>query len=218
MNDNDTAMHRTTQTTTARALILVDPQHDFAEGGSLAVSGGLAVADRIAAYLAGHRDAYQVVVATRDWHPPVLSDHFAEAPDSPDYIDMWPPHCVQDTAGARFLPAIERQIAGGLIDVIVSKGQMSASYSGFDGHTATGHSLDGLLTAASITAIDVCGIATSHCVKATALDGRGSGYDVTVLTDLSVGVTSEQAAAAYIELGAAGVALRPSNDNRLSAS
>ena len=218
MSDNDTAMHHTTPTATARALIIVDPQHDFAEGGSLAVAGGFDVADRIAAYLAGHRDAYQVVVVTRDWHPPVLGDHFAEAPDGPDYIDMWPPHCVQDTAGARFLPAIARQIDEGLIDVIVSKGQMSASYSGFDGHTHTGHSLDGLLTAGSIAAIDVCGIATSHCVKATALDGRASGYDVTVFTDLSVGVTAEQAAAAYIELGASGVALRPSNDNRLSAS
>jgi len=208
--------HRTTAA--ARALIIVDPQHDFAEGGSLAVAGGFAVADRIAAYLAGHRDAYQVVVVTRDWHPPVLGDHFAEAPDDPDYIDMWPPHCVQNTAGASFLPAIARQIDDGLIDVVVSKGQMSASYSGFDGHTDAGHSLDDVLTAASITAIDVCGIATSHCVKATALDGRGSGYDVTVLTDLSVGVTAEQADAACIELGAAGVALRPSTDKRMSAS
>jgi nicotinamidase/pyrazinamidase len=218
MNDNDTAMHHTTPTATARALIIVDPQHDFAEGGSLAVAGGFAVADGIAAYLAGHRAAYQVVVVTRDWHPPVLGDHFAEAPDDPDYIDMWPPHCVQDTAGARFLPAIARQIDDGLIDVIVSKGQMAASYSGFDGHTHTGHSLHDVLTAASIVAIDVCGIATSHCVKATALNGCDSGYDVTVLTDLSVGVTAEQAAAAYIELGAAGVALHSSNDNRLSAS
>ena len=218
MSDNYTAMHNTTPTSNARALIIVDPQHDFAEGGSLAVAGGFDVCDRIAAYLAGHRDAYQIVVVTRDWHPPVLRDHFAEAPHGPDYIDMWPPHCVQDTAGAEFLPAIARQIDDGLIDVVVSKGQMSASYSGFDGHTHTGHSLDGLLTAASIAAIDVCGIAASHCVKATALDGRGNGYDVTVLTDLSVGVTAEQAAAAHIELGAAGVALHPSNDHRLSAS
>jgi nicotinamidase/pyrazinamidase len=211
-------MRHTPRTSTARALVIVDPQHDFAEGGNLAVGGGFAVADRIAAYLAGHRDAYQLVVVTRDWHPPVLGDHFAEAPDDPDYIDMWPPHCVQDTAGARFLPAIGRQIDDGLIDVVVSKGQMSASYSGFDGHAHTGHSLNDLLTAASIAAVDVCGIATSHCVKATALDARRSDYEVTVLTDLSVGVTAEQAAAAYIELGAAGVGLHLSTDDRLSAS
>jgi nicotinamidase/pyrazinamidase len=198
-------------------LIIVDPQHDFAEGGSLAVAGGFAVADRIAAYLAGHRDAYKVVVVTRDWHPPVLGDHFAEAPAEPDFVDMWPPHCVQGSDGAGFLPVIARQIDDGLIGVVVSKGQTSASYSGFDGHTDSGRSLDGVLTASSIDAIDVCGIATSHCVKATALDGHSRGYEVTVLTDLSVGVTPEQAAAAYIELADAGVVSRPSDDHRLSA-
>ena len=195
----------------ATALIIVDAQADFAEGGSLAVAGGYAVSERIAAYVAVHGDGYSLVVATRDWHPLGLAGHFSSAPD---YTDTWPAHCVQNTVGAEFLPAIGALLADGRIDVVVSKGHDSAAYSGFEGHSDNGATLDTILTAAGVTHLDVCGIATSHCVKATAADGQRAGYQVAVLTDLAVGVTDAAAAAALGELAAAGVTVTSTDRNR----
>ena len=194
---------------TIRALVVVDPQRDFAEGGSLEVRGGYDISERIAAYVRGHRSLYDLVVVTRDWHSEGLADHFA---DSPDYLDSWPVHCVQDTTGATFLPDIDALLVDGLIDVVVSKGETSAAYSGFEGRTGTHETLDDALRAVGVTHVDVCGIATSHCVRATAASAGTLGYDVTVFSDLSVGVTDELAQSALIELGAAGATITTSRN------
>jgi nicotinamidase/pyrazinamidase len=186
-----------------RALIIVDIQLDFCEGGSLAVEGGNAVAERIAAHLRRSGDKYDVVVATRDWHPENLEGHFSA---TPDYVDTWPPHCVQGTRGAQFHPAISTLLADEMIDVVVSKGESSAAYSGFEGF-AGDMSLSKLLAERRITDVEVCGIATSHCVRATAIDAYKGGMATVVITDLSVGVTEEQAEAALEELSALGVDL-----------
>jgi nicotinamidase/pyrazinamidase len=191
-------MLRTT-TPTHRALIVVDVQRDFCEGGSLAVAGGAALAAAVTAYARDHQARYDTVVATRDWHVDP-GDHFA---DNPDYLDTWPAHCVAGTQGADFHPDLEL-----VVGAIFSKGQHAAAYSGFEGtDDATGEGLADWLTAHSIDAVDVVGIATSHCVKATALGALDAGFDTTVLTDLAVGVTDDLAAAAESDLADAGVHL-----------
>jgi len=186
------------------ALLIVDMQYDFAEGGSLAVEGGRALDRRIAEYVRRRHDDYRVIVATRDWHPVGLPAHFA---DQPDYLDSWPAHCVQDTTGAAFLPAVARLIEDGLVDVVVSKGQDSAAYSGFEGHDRHGRSLSEILAEHRCTAVDVCGIATSHCVAATARSAIDGGLRATVLADLAVGVTDELADQALTDLAKRGVTI-----------
>ena len=190
--------------TTRTALLIVDMQADFAEGGSLAVDGGRDLDRRIADHARRHHDDYQVIAATRDWHPAGLSPHFA---DEPDFVDTWPAHCVQHSSGARFLPAVAELIHDGIVDVLVSKGLESAAYSGFEGVDRHGRTLHDVLVEHRIERVDVCGIATSHCVAATATSANDLGYAVTVLADLAVGVTDEQAAAALAKLQAAGVAI-----------
>lgn len=180
-----------------RALLIIDMQADFAEGGSLAVDGGRALDERLAAWVRAHHDDYRVIVATRDWHPAGLAGHFSE---HPDYVDSWPAHCVQHTAGAEFLPGVRALIADGLVDVVVAKGQSSAAYSGFEGTDGHGRTLAEILTEHRVEAVDVCGIATSHCVAASAGDAHDHGYAVTVLADLAVGVTPEAAEAALRSL------------------
>lgn len=183
---------------TGRALLIVDVQNDFCEGGSLAVAGGGAVAEAITAHLAAHGGDYDVVIATRDWHVDPGA-HFSEAPD---YRDSWPPHCVAGTRGAEFHPALDTRP----IDEIVSKGEHSAAYSGFEG-TAHGRTLAELLEEREIDRVDVCGLATDYCVEATALDAARLGFDVRVLTALCAGVAPDTTAAALDELAAAGAEL-----------
>lgn len=197
-----------------RALLVVDVQYDFVEGGSLAVAGGRAVADRIAEHIARRGAGYDLIVATRDWHPAGLAPHFS---DPPDYVDTWPAHCVQHTPGAELVAPIAELVATGRIAAVVSKGTDSAAYSGFegsltvDGATST---LDELLRRHSIAAVDVVGIATSHCVRATALDARRAGYATRVLSDLAVGVTPDLARTALAELAAAGLTVTTSAATR----
>lgn len=185
-----------------RALIIVDVQPTFCEGGSLAVAGGNAVAERVAAYAAAHRDDYDLVVTTQDWHIDP-GEHFSE---TPDFVDTWPPHGVAGTAEAELHPAL----AALAPDVSVKKGQYAAAYSGFEGVDETGAGLDALLRAHGIAALDVVGLAESHCVKETALDGVRGGYRVRVLTDLTAPVSPEQGEAARTAMAEAGVELAPS--------
>ncbi|HLS76096.1 MAG TPA: nicotinamidase [Nocardia sp.] len=180
-----------------RALIIVDVQNDFCEGGSLAVAGGTAVAEQINAHLAGSE--YAAVVATRDHH----IDPGAHFSDTPDYVDSWPPHCRVGTPGAQFHPALDT--TG--VQEIFSKGEYAAAYSGFEGAAADGSSLTDWLRARDIQAVDVVGIATDHCVRATALDARAAGFDTRVLLDLTAGVAPETVRRALAELRAAGVEL-----------
>lgn len=185
-----------------RALVVVDVQPTFCEGGALPVVGGNAVAEAIAAFAADHRDDYDLVVTTQDWHIDP-GRHFAVPPEVPDFVDTWPPHGVAGTAEAELHPAL----AGLNADVSVKKGAHAAAYSGFEGTDATGTPLAELLAAAAIGEVDVVGIAESHCVKQTALDAVAAGLRTRVLTDLTVPVTAEQGVAARVEMAAAGVEL-----------
>ena len=180
-----------------RALIVVDVQNDFCEGGSLAVAGGAAVARRISAYVDEHRDDYRVVVATRDRHVDP-GPHFA---DSPDYVDTWPAHCVVGTPGADFHPDLDTTH----VDDVFDKGAHAAAYSGFEGADERGTTLDVYLRSHDVDAVDVVGIATDHCVRATAADANVNGYRTRVLTDLAAGVAPDTTAAALEQLTAAGV-------------
>ena len=184
-----------------RALIVVDVQPTFCEGGALAVTGGNAVAERIAAYVSAHRNDYALVVTTQDWHIDP-GDHFS--PD-PDFIDTWPVHGVAGTDEARLHPALDGLVA----DAAVKKGQYAAAYSGFEGVDDDGSGLADILRAADIEAVDVVGLAESHCVKDTALDAVAQGYRVRVLTDLTEPVSPELGRAARDDMRAAGVELTP---------
>ena len=185
-----------------RALIVVDVQPTFCEGGALAVTGGNAVAERIAAYASTHRDDYALVVTTQDWHIDP-GDHFS--PD-PDFIDTWPVHGVAGTAEAQLHPALDGLVA----DVAVKKGQYAAAYSGFEGIDDEGRALADVLSAAGIETVDIVGLAESHCVKETALDAVRQGYRVRVLTDLTEPVSPELGRAAQVQMRAAGIELTPS--------
>ena len=110
-----------------RAIVIVDVQNDFCEGGNLAVAGGAATASRISSYLAGH--PYDYVVATRDAHVDP-GDHFS---DSPDFVATWPPHCVEGTLGAMLHENLTYRTFAG----VFAKGTKSAAYSGFEGRNAS---------------------------------------------------------------------------------
>ena len=189
---------------TRRALVVVDVQPTFCEGGALGVAGGDAVAEGVAAFARAHRGDYDLVVTTQDWHVDP-GDHFS---DTPDFVDSWPPHGVAGTAEAQLHPAL----ADLAPDASVKKGQYAAAYSGFEGTDPEGASLVDVLRASEIDAVDVVGIAESHCVKATAVDARELGFDVRVLTDLTVPVTEEQGARAREEMVLAGVELLASDE------
>ena len=182
----------------SRALIVVDVQNDFCEGGSLAVAGGAAVAAAISARI--REGGYAHVVATRDHHVDP-GTHFS---DAPDYVDTWPAHCRARTAGASFHPDLD--VAG--IEAVFDKGSYAAAYSGFEGAEPGGTGLRDWLAAREVTEVDVVGIATDHCVRATALDAAAAGLSTTVLLDLCAGVAPETTEAALEALRAAGVALR----------
>ncbi|ROS78712.1 isochorismatase family protein [Cellulomonas sp. PhB143] len=191
----------------ARALLVVDVQPTFCEGGALPVEGGDAVAHRVAAWAAGRRGDYALVVTTQDWHVDPGA-HFATPPAEPDYVDTWPPHGVAGTAEAELHPAL----ADLRPDASVRKGAYEAAYSGFEGVDDGGRPLADILARAGVGSVDVVGLAESHCVRATALDAQRLGLDTTVLTDLTAPVTPEAGAAAREELAAAGVRLQRSTD------
>jgi nicotinamidase/pyrazinamidase len=184
-------------TAAVRALVVVDVQNDFCEGGSLAVAGGAAVARRIAELVAAEHP-YDHVIATRDHHVDP-GDHFAERPD---FVDSWPEHCVADTAGA----ALHPDLAGAGFEAVFDKGEYAAAYSGFEG-TADGVTLADWLRRRGVEAVDVCGLATDYCVKATALDAVRHGFTTTVLLDLTAAVAPAGTEQVITELAGAGVAV-----------
>ncbi|MEU7023444.1 isochorismatase family protein [Streptomyces sp. NPDC048717] len=187
-----------------RALIVVDVQNDFCEGGSLAVTGGGDVAAAVTE-LVGETagSAYRHVVATRDHHV-APGDHFSA---HPDYVASWPDHCVAGTEGVGFHPNFAPAVAGGAIDAVFDKGAYEAAYSGFEGRDENGSTLAEWLRARDIAEVDVVGIATDHCVRATALDAVREGFRTRVLLDLTAGVARETTDRALEELRAAGVEL-----------
>ncbi|MGW5753314.1 isochorismatase family protein [Nocardia rhamnosiphila] len=180
-----------------RALIVVDVQNDFCEGGSLAVSGGARVAELISEYLA--EDRYDAVVATRDYH----IDPGAHFSETPDYLDSWPPHCRVGTPGADFHPRFDTAA----VQEVFSKGEYSAAYSGFEGASTAGETLTEWLRARDIGAVDIAGIATDHCVRATALDAVAAGFTTRILLGLTAGVAPATVEKALDELNGAGVEL-----------
>ncbi|WPO73515.1 isochorismatase family protein [Streptomyces sp. KN37] len=186
-----------------RALIVVDVQNDFCEGGSLAVAGGADVAAAITELIGQAPACYRHVVATRDHHIDP-GGHFS---DHPDYADSWPPHCVAGTEGIGFHPNFAPAVASGAIDAVFDKGAYAAAYSGFEGVDENGVSLAQWLREREITEVDVVGIATDHCVRATAVDAAREGFRTTVLLDLTAGVDGASTERALVELRAAGVEL-----------
>ena len=197
-----------------RALVIVDVQRDFCEGGSLAVAGGAAVAAAITTYLSSAAaGGYAHVVATRDHHidpGPHFSDH-------PDYIDSWPAHCVAGTPGADFHPDLETA----RFEEVFVKGERAAAYSGFEGVSSgfrgaatdgaapgqTGQTLGEWLRARRVSQVDIAGIATDHCVRATAADAVRAGFTTRVLMDLTAGVAADTTADAVREMVSEGVDL-----------
>lgn len=185
----------------ARALVIVDVQNDFTEGGALGVTGGAAVAAAITEHLRAHPDDYDVVIASRDWHDPDNDNggHFAVDAE-PDFVTTWPRHCMAGTDGAEYHPDIDT----GLIDIHVRKGQGVPAYSIFEGTTDDGRRLVTALDELGVTDVDVVGIATDYCVLASARDALAAGRRVRVLSDLVTGVAPETSAAALRDLAAAG--------------
>jgi nicotinamidase/pyrazinamidase len=180
----------------SRALIIVDVQNDFCEGGSLAVAGGAAVAAGISDALKS--GTWDHVVATKDYHV----DPGAHFSAHPDFVDSWPAHCVVGTGGASFHPALETA----RVEAVFHKGEHAAAYSGFEGHTTEGEGLADWLRERAVTEVDVVGIATDHCVRATALDAQTAGFATTVLLDLTAGVAAATTTAALAQFAEAKVA------------
>jgi nicotinamidase/pyrazinamidase len=179
-----------------RALVVVDVQNDFCEGGSLAVAGGTAVAAAITRHIPSA--AYDHVVATRDHHIDP-GHHFAE---QPDFLETWPAHCVVGTGGVELHEALDREP----LEAIFDKGEYAAAYSGFEG-SADGVPLAQWLREHGVDAVDVVGLATDHCVRATALDAVGNGFATRVLLHLTAGVSEASTDAALDQLRTAGVEL-----------
>ena len=184
-----------------RALIIVDVQNDFCEGGSLAVAGGAALAARITSLLASGDHSYDHVVATQDFHV-APGSHFSA---HPDYIDSWPPHCVAGTAGAQFHPDLDTRT----IEAVFRKGAHAAAYSGFEGADDQGTPLADWLRRHGVDTVDIVGIATDYCVRATAADAAAAGFGTRVLLGLTAGVDPGTTADAIASLRAAGVEVTP---------
>ena len=199
----------------SKALIIVDVQPTFCEGGELGVEGGNAVAERIAEYVETHRNEYSYVATTQDWHVEP-GRHWS---DDPDYVDTWPVHGKAGTANAGLHPAIAALGIGHHF----KKGQYSPSYSGFEGledntdciptreevaaDLTAGRTLANALESAGITRVDVVGLAESHCVKETALDARKLGYETHVIEELTEPVSEELGVDARRQMREAGVVL-----------
>lgn len=188
----------------SRALLVVDVQNDFTEGGALAVAGGDAVAGRVSRYLRDHADEYAMILASRDWHD-ASGDNGGHFSAEPDYIDTWPPHCLAGTAGADYDDGFDTTS----VTHHIRKGQGRPAYSLFEGVSDDGSTAEHLLRDHGVDAVDVAGIATDHCVRASALDALRAGLRVRVLTDLVAGVDAAASARALAEIEAAGGVLTP---------
>ncbi|MEU3714092.1 isochorismatase family protein [Streptomyces catenulae] len=186
-----------------RALIVVDVQNDFCEGGTVAVRGGGDVAAAITDLVGRAGDTYRHVVATRDFH----IDPGAHFSDHPDFVDSWPVHCVAGSEGSGFHPNFAPAVSSGAVDAVFDKGAYEAAYSGFEGADDRGTALADWLRAHDVTEVDVVGIATDHCVRATALDALRAGLRTRVLLDLTAAVAAPTTERALAQLRAAGAEL-----------
>lgn len=185
-----------------KALLIVDVQNDFCEGGSLACAGGAAVAGAISKHLEMHGNEYEIVVASRDWHDAGNDNggHFAPEGTTPDFVNNWPVHCVSGTHGADYHADLDTKA----IDFHIYKGMGKPSYSAFEGVTESGKGILELLREKDVTELDVVGIATDYCVKASAIDAAASGLGVNVIQNLCVGVAPDSSEAALDTMAANG--------------
>ena len=179
-----------------KALLVIDVQNDFCEGGALAVAGGAAVAGKISKFL--ENADYDLVVASRDWHNPHSnnSGHFADIGSEPNYTTTWPVHCVADTVGANYHSNLNTELIGEHI----FKGQGQNGYSIFEGVTSSGQPFAELLESHQIDEVDVVGIATDHCVLASAMDSKSHGLKVRVISSLTAGVSETSTEAAIDQM------------------
>ena len=186
-----------------RGLLIVDVQNDFCEGGALGVEGGSAVAQGITDYLASHARDYGVIVASRDWHDGDNDNggHFAPEGTAPNFETTWPIHCVAGTPGAEYHPALSLAA----VTHQVKKGQGIPAYSMFEGISDDGHTVEAILAHAGVNTVDVVGLATDHCVVATALDAHKAGFSVHVVRELVAAVSPLTEARALEEMKRAGV-------------
>lgn len=188
-----------------RALLIVDVQNDFTEGGALGVTGGNAVAEAITDLLRSGDTRYDLVIASRDWHNADDDNggHFVAPGAEPNFVETWPVHCVAGTDGADYHPALDVD----RINVHVRKGMGIPAYSAFQGETTDGRTLAEVLNEQAITDLDVVGIATDYCVRASALDALGEGINVRMISDLVAGVAPDSSVAAVKEMATAGVVI-----------
>ena len=193
----------------SKALFIVDVQNDFTEGGALGVEGGDAVARGVSQYLVTHAEEYAIVIASRDWHDGTGDNggHFATG--APDFVDTWPVHCVAGSEGAEYDPGLDVSA----VTHHVKKGQGKPAYSLFEGTTDDGTTVSQLLDEHGVVEVDVTGIATDHCVRASALDAIEHGRHVRVLTDLVAGVAPASTESALAELAHAGAELVSSTED-----
>lgn len=172
----------------AKALIIVDMQNDFCEGGALAVPGGRDLARRIAACLKDKSfNDYDHLIFTQDWHIDP-GDHWSE---TPDFNKSWPIHCAAETFGAELHSTMESALYS-IPHVRTFKGQYLDSYSGFEGKDALDRTLADVLNSQNVGEVDIIGIATDHCVKETALDAKREGFVTNVLADYIKGVSVDE--------------------------
>ena len=178
------------------AVVVADVQNDFTEGGSLAVAGGTDVARAVTLRL--NEGGYEYAVATRDHHvDPGM--HFSE---SPDYVDSWPPHCVVGTSGVALHPDLDTT----RIEAVFDKGEYAAAYSGFEGRHHADLLLDWLRNR-NVDTLEIVGLTTDHCVRATAIDAMRFGFATRVRLDLTAGVAPDTVERALQEMRETGVEL-----------
>ena len=184
------------------ALLVVDIQKDFCAGGALAAPGGAEIIPAVNRHVADASSRGIPVYATRDWHP-AITGHFKE------YGGDWPPHCVQETAGAQFHPDLKLPPDA----IVVNKGDdpQRHGYSAFEGHTSDGKPLLDDLRDRQITRVYLAGIATDYCVRESALDALRAGLEVRVLPDAIAGIDARpgDAQRALDEISAAGAQIVP---------
>ena len=191
----------------ARALLVIDVQVDFCEGGALGCDGGAQAALDITNYMRSTKGDYDFVIASRDWHTPDSANggHFPPVGQEPDYVNNWPLHCIAGTTGADYHPNLDSE----LIDIHIKKGQGAHGYSIFDGVDDAGTPFLELLKQHQIDKVDVVGIATDYCVRASSLDAHAAGLEVRVITSLTAGVNPRSTEAAIDEMVDAGVSVVP---------
>lgn len=191
----------------SKALLVIDVQNDFCEGGALACEGGAAVARKITEYLENRKSNYSLIIASRDWHTPNhLNDgHFPTDGSVPDFVKTWPLHCIAETAGAEYHPNLDTA----LVDIHIKKGQGANGYSIFDGTDEQGRSFSQVVADGGITEVDVVGIATDYCVRASSLDAVRHGLSVRVISSMTAGVDPASTEKAVDEMIDAGVGVVP---------